>query len=774
MSGARTRSDGDAGLLGRFLELRGSLGAERIGRGGSEVCAALTAALDEAIGALAADFGPGSKLAVVAMGGYGRGELSPFSDVDLMLLHDVGDPSEAAATVFRPLWDAGLRLGHAVRNPREAAKAARERFDTFTTLLTSRLVAGDPELYEGLATDVAWVTKARLLRRYLVGEEIERRGASPYLLMATDVKEGRGGLRTLHGFEWERRREALIGRYSAESGPEEEAARETLLGVRNALHAVAGRRYDVYSYDLRQSVARWLGTDEYEVGEALVEAMQTVDRLAADRWSRIVAGSDPPDRRTWWRRGGDGGTVGEYLPSVHELVAILRAGEPGRRTIQQMRESGHLDDLLPEWEAVRTAPQLAPFHEHPVEAHLWRTVDEMQGLVDGADGHYSAVAAEIDSPDLLTVAAFLHDIGKGGGGAHAERGAGIARSFCERLMCPADFSMAVEAAVRHHLLLSRTATRRDLDDPAVIAEVAETVGDLRLLQVLYLLTVADSRATGATMWNNWKATLVRTLFIRCAALFGADQLDSPAPGTTRAQVLGAVGSGRRHAVEAHVDGMPEEYLRSTPTDAVLWHLSLIDQMRAQSNLDIRVGEAAQTAAVVGRSRRHFRRIVAESFAANGIDVLEARLTTRVDGIIVDSFQVRDDRTGGTVSPERWDRARADIEAAFSGGLDTESKVAARAEAYSTVAATGVEPQVTVSIDDASNDGVITIRCADRIGRLAEVLSILRELDLEIRLAKLDSRGGEVIDVFHVPIASVPAESSEVRRLEQRIQRLIKP
>lgn len=733
------------------------------------MCGALTSALDLALQALAGEFEPGSNLAVVAIGGYGRSELSLFSDVDLMLLHDVDDPSEAAAALFRPLWDAGLRLGHAVRNAREAARAARERIDTFTTLLTSRLVAGDEELFGRFTSEIAAITKARPLRRYLVDDESRRREHSPYLLMATNVKTGRGGLRTLHGFEWERRREGLIGRFSTESGPEEELAGETLLQIRNGLHAATGRPHDVYTFDLREGVARWLGVDEYAVGSALVQAMHTVDVVASQRWPQLVDANDSLGRKVWSRLRARGeASDGDYLPAASEFATILGSGEQGRLTLERLRESGHLARILPEWDLVRGVPQLAPFHEHPLDAHLWRTVDEMLDLAEGTDRHYADIAEEVDAPDLLVMAAFLHDIGKGRGGDHAEVGADIARAFCDRLLCHPDFSMMVEGAVRHHLLLSQVATRRDLDDPAVIAEVAETIGDLRLLQVLYLLTVADSKATGATMWNKWKATLVRTLFVRCAAHFGGEGHYGRAAGTTRDEVLAQAGEARRPAVEAHVGGMPEEYLRGTSADEVVWHLELIEESGSGAALGIRSGEAAATAVLVGRGHRDVRRVAAEVFAANGIDVLEARMATRTDGVIVDTFRVRDDRTGGPVPPETWERARTDVEAALAGTLDTESKVAARAEAYSSVGPNEVVPRVRVSVDDASNDGVITIRCSDRIGRLAEVLSILHDCDLEIRLAKLDSRGGELIDTFHIRRASLPTDPRKVVRLEQRI------
>ncbi len=723
------------------------------------MCEALTESLDRAISALVSPVP--DDVAVVAVGGYGRGELSLFSDVDLMLLHGLGDPSDLAASLFRPLWDAKLRVGHAVRTLKEAGAAAKERVDTHTTLLTSRLVAGDEDLFERLMQQVASVTRARPLRRHLVSEERSRREATPYLLMATDVKVGRGGLRTVHGFEWEQRREALIGRFSADSAADEDEARETLLQIRNALHAVTGRHHDVFSTDLREPAARWLGLDPLEAAKRLVEAMEIVDGLASRRWPEVVV--DQP-RGVWARLAGKRPShrAGSE-PTPDEFRWILETGEAGRLAFERLWETGHLDRVLPEWETVRALPQLAPFHEHPVAPHLWRTTEEMISLIEG-DGHYGRVAGELDDPGTLLLSAFLHDIGKGQGGDHATIGADIARSFCRRMGIDPGSSRLVEAAVRHHLLLAVTATRRDLDDPAVIDEIAGVVGDPDLLKVLYLLTVADSKATGATMWSEWKATLLRTLFARCAARFEADR--PMEGGTTRAEVLAAAGPGRIAAMEAHLDAMSPEYLRSSSMEEILWHLQLILGLEGLSDVGVRSAGPVESVAVVGQQQAGFRRQVAEAFAANGIDVLEARMLTRNDGVVVDSFKVRDDRTGGRVEETKWVSVRTDLEAGLRGELDTGSKVAARAASYGSSG--GHVPVVSGAIDPASEDLVVTVKCADRVGRLAEILAVLNDCGLSIRLAKIDSREGEVIDTFHIGSDSTRKDMDEIEELERRI------
>lgn len=756
-----------------YLELRDEVCLARIGQGGSEVCVALTSALDRAVEGLIPPEELGTDCALVALGGYGRGEMSPYSDVDLMVLHAFDDASEIAARVFRPLWDAKLRVGHSVRTVKEASNAAKERFETHTTLLTARLLAGDESLFGRLNDEIAKVTRGRPLRRYLVAEERERRRESPYLRMATDVKSGRGGLRTLHGFEWERRREALIGRFSAGRVPEEEVARESLLRVRNGLHAVVGRAYDVFSLDLRDPLARWLDMSVYEVSGMLVEAMETVDGLARRRWPEV--GDLVASGRRVRSLGRTRPSVAQGSPDerlTHDtLVGLLLAGDAGRLEFERRWDQGDLSDQLPEWGMVRGVPQLAPFHEHPVGEHLWRTVDEMLELIGDADGRYQPIVAGIGSPDALLLAALFHDIGKGRGGDHSTLGAEAVRGLMLRLESPAEVADLVERAVRHHLLLAQTATRRDIDDPAVIDEVAAIIGDEELLDLVYLLTVADSKATGPSMWTDWKATLLGRLYITCAARLRGETMSSVLSGTTVDTVVDQGGEDRAWEIAAHLEAMPEEYLRSTSTDEVLWHLDLIDEMGEGAGLGVRHGTPVDTAAVTGPGVRGFRRLVAETFAANGIDVLEARLASRADGIVVDTFRVRDDRTHERVSEERWDQVRNDVEAALVGRLDTESKVARRAAAYASRSGPEIEPKVSASMDAASGDLVVTVECSDRVGRLAEILIAFQKCELEIRLAKLESHVGTLVDTFHVV---EEATLDDLPVLAQRIASYIEP
>lgn len=766
VSTAPTQSDPNSPLTG-FLDLRSTLKAGRLGDGGRVVCEALTSSLDGALEKLFSRAPSTSAVTLVALGGYGRAEMSLYSDVDLMVLHRGGEHSDVAAAVFRPLWDAGLRVGHSVRTVDEAYQTARQRFDSFTTLITSRYVAGSTELFDELMGGVAAVTRARPLRRYLVDAERERRAAAPYLTMSTDLKNGRGGLRTFQGFDWERRREALIGRFSSNRADREDEAYEDLLRIRNGLHAVTGRAHDVYSFELRQSVAAWLGDDVMGVGRSLVAAMRTADSLANRRWPELLDDSTSLVGRIR-NRWSPAPAVVDGPPRAEELARILRAGESGRVAFEDLFDDGHLDEIVPEWETIRTLPHIAPFHEHPVDAHLWRTVDEMEALASDSS-HFGPILTAVDAPDSLTLTAFLHDIGKGRGGDHSMIGAEIAQRVCDRLGTADGVRTLIVGGVEHHLLLAETATRRDIDDASVIADVAETLGSVRMLQVVYLLTAADSRATGSAMWSEWKATLVQTLYDRCLAYLQAERPGFAAPGTNRDEILQSVELEERGTIESHLAALADDYLRSVTVETARWHAGLVADLVGQSKLGFRPGGPADDVAVVGRSRPEFRQIVAEAFAANGIDVLEARLATRTDGIMVDMYRVRDDRTAASVSPERWGRAERDIEDALAGEVDTASKMTTRAEAYAATAAASRKPEVSISVDSSSDTGIITITCSDRIGRLAEILSVLGSCGLEITLAKLDSRGDELVDTFHVNAGDLPDDPEKLMSLWREIE-----
>jgi len=794
-------------LLDDFIALRQDLRAAAVGDGGLDTCSVLTQALDAAVRSLFPDDVEGSA-ALVAIGSFGRGELCLWSDVDLMLLHDGADPDRLVKAVFYPLWDANLKVGHAVRTPRECAAAARDRIETLTSLLSARLIAGDGALLERLGTVMSNVVSGRPLAPHLADLERERRKRDPYPVIAADVKSGRGALRTFQAFDWERRRALLMGHAPDGETVEERAGRSTLLAVRNGLHSAAGRAFDVYDFDARDQVARWLDSDVKTVTRRLCHSLQLGDRLAEAHWPMLLVSGDPLarvgrkmlGRLRGQRRGeaalnGSGplGAAARIATASHGVVidtaaraslgaetddpwsdaeraaflTLISSGERGRVVFGWLEQLGWADRHFAEWVTISGMPQLAPFHEHPVDAHLWRATDEIIELIANPDPFIRGILAELGSTDDVVLAAFLHDIGKGGGGDHSEVGAEVAARFLTRAGFESSIVESVTAAVRNHLLLARTASRRDIASPDVIDEVANEVGGLRDLQVLYLLTVADSKATGRTMWSEWKETLLRQLYTRVATRFGAGEEARVVHAEHVAELTGERFTAR--AVAGHLSSLPGEYAETTDPDDVVWHLEAIAELAGTTRLV--VDGSGNRVLVVGRDRRGFLLSICRAFAAHGIGVHDARLYTRGDGVVIDVFEVREDPGGAPVPEERWAKVRETLSGVETGGRDLLEAVRQRAAAYDT------GPRASVVVrhrpELSSRHTVLEVRAADRVGLLVDIVEALYDEGLDLHLARIDTRANQAIDVLHVRRSGEAIEDRSVlddlcRSLERRI------
>ncbi len=772
-------------LLASFLDLRGAIEVSRVGDGGLDTCAVLSASLDAAIGELASNVGSG--IAIVALGGYGRREQCLWSDIDIMVLHDGTDPEPAVRAVLYPLWDAHLKVGHAVRTVAESSQAGNESFETLTSLLSGRLIAGDSDLFERLMVTVTDLVRGNPLTLRLIAQERERRATDPFPVMAANLKEGRGALRTHQGFWWERRRAAILGLPVDEPQPEEVEARAVLLSVRNALHAAAGRQVDRFALDLREHAARWLGTDVRTLAEMLTAALAEGDRLADRRWSGLHAETDPMikfGRRIFRalqgrlsavdRREDDGDSVlllavraagridGAWFTDAEEsrirdapdtewtasdrtaFVMLLSAGARGHTILGRLEALGWLAKEFPEWGPVATAPQLAPFHDHPVGAHLLRTVSEMLALIEGG-GEHGAIADEVGSSEELLLTAFLHDIGKARGGDHAHVGAELATRFLRRVGFGPATVESVTQSVRLHLLLSETATRRDIASLEVIDEVATVVGDRRQLQILYLLTIADLRATGTTMWNTWRASLLGTLYRR---VLEAIEIGSAPPATpdVEAVLVADVGSVDRHVLEEHIAAMPPSYLETTSPREVLWHMKAAEGLDGSARLCPDPDDPGHVLAV-GDDRSGFLLAVSRAFAANGIAVLDARVRTRSDGIALDTFHVCDDRTGEPIARDRWNRVARDLVDSLAGDRDLRPVIRQRVLAYHRPDREST--RVKVRTATAGRYLRIDVRIPDGVGVFTTIVKALYGEGLDIHLARIDTMGGETRDVFYV-------------------------
>ena len=763
--------------------------------------AELSAAMDECLRTLVNS----DELTVVAVGGYGRQELSLHSDIDLLLLHEKADPAAVRAVLY-PLWDAGLKVGHALRTVKETVAKAREDLTVFCTQLSARLVAGPASRFQELEVGMARLSKTDRVRitTLLAAEETAVWLSEPYLLQDADLKEGRGGLRSLHRLDWDRRRARLGGEDWAGASAEQ-SARQSLQSVRAALHAVQGRASDRYAQELRGPVGHWLGRDPLEVATEVCQAMRTVDAISGLRWGRSRGFDEDPValagrqvirfvRNRWQRASSRGPTApplrlayaaatsghGRLNPWEFELtsesdppswtsgdrttlVSLLASGRPGWDALMSLWEASWLPRSLPELSHLRGLAQAAPFHAHPVDAHLGRTVGEVLALADGAEPWCADLAEDIGGLDEVLLSAFLHDAGKGLGEDHSEKGARLAGTLLARTGFSPATADLVAATVRNHLLLSDAAFRKDIEDPGIIRSLAASVGDLHRLNVLTLLSVADARATGPDSWSPWRGTLLRSLHRLVARQLTGEISSFQSEELERLEAL-VTGELTSTQVESHLRGMPVGYLLRFGAEAVADHLRLVTPppVTQEVKASFAHGSPVATVAVATRDRPGLLATVAGVFALHNLGVLEARVATRSDGLALDTFRVVD--TGGTDTIEltRWPAVREHLERAVAGDLDLAARVGAKRAAYRSTEAR-MPPDASVFRRD--DHLTIEVRAFDRVGLLYDLATAIHGLGLDIQLAKIDTRGLKVVDVIEAVDRGDPSATrdEEIRR-----------
>ncbi|MFF7412148.1 [protein-PII] uridylyltransferase [Streptomyces lydicus] len=735
-----------------------------------------------------------SATALVAVGGYGRGELSPRSDLDLLLLHDGrADPRALAALadhLWYPVWDLGLALDHSVRTPAEARKAAREDLKVQLGLLDARHLAGDPELSAALRTTAYadWRESApkRLPELHaLCQERAERQGELQYLL-EPDLKEARGGLRDATALR------AVAASWLADAPRGGlEAARTLLLDTRDALHLATGRATDRLSLQEQDQVAEALGIlDADALLRQTYEAARTISYAADVTWREVgrvlrarsvkpvlrglltgrsagkgersplaegvveldgeavLARTARPERdpvlvlraaaaaaqaglplATHAIRRCATATAGHPLPvpwpaeAREQLITLLGAGPYTVPVWEALEAEGIITRLLPDWERVRCRPQRNPVHTWTVDRHLVETAVRA-----------STLTRRVHRPDLLLVAALLHDIGKGWPGDHSVAGETIAKDLTARLGFDARDTAVIATLVRHHLLLVETATRRDLDDPETVGAVADAVGSTGTLELLHALTEADALATGPAAWSAWRGGLVADLVKRVAArLAGEPEPEGPdADGPTAEQERLAIEAGRTGgpvvALHTHAEATGESADRPPAQQPVGVEL-LIAVPDQPGVLPAAAGVLALHRLTVRAADLRFL----DPISDGPVLLLSWRVAAEYGSL-----------------PEA-DRLRVDLVRALEGALDVPGRLAERERAYArrSRAVPAPPPRVTVVSGSSRTATVIEVRAQDAHGLLHRIGRALEGAGVIVRSAHISTLGANAVDAFYV-------------------------
>lgn len=744
---------------------------------------------------------PPAGVALVAVGGYGRGRLSPHSDVDLLLAHG-GDRSDAVAglaeRLLYPLWDAGLRIGHGVRTPEGCEALADERLDARTAMLDGRLLAGDERIWDDARGRVLEPVRAgaRAFVEALRADadaRHERHGAVSSLI-EPDLKEGTGGLRDVQLLGW---LETAVGGSLVDAGlvraaerAAVDAADEFLERVRSALHLETGRATDRIVRDLQPSVASHLGfVDEpgLPAVDGLMRAVfeharqvEHVSRSALDRYLRGTSGAldVEPTPEGILHALIEVATASAVMPAAtldrveaaelpdtiewtdevrDAFLDLLATGSEGVRALETLDRVGVLVRYLPAWSSVRCRPQRDPYHRFSVDVHLLGALERIARLLDDPDGGdplAAEAAGAVGDPAALRLGALLHDIGKTGRGGHVAEGTRIAAETLSMMRVPDATASLAEFLVAEHLLLSDTATRRDLGDQDLVLDVAARVGDPERLACLYLLTIADAGATGPLAWTEWRATLVRELVAKVQRVIerGDVGAETSVRLAERAEAIrAALAAEDPSAVERFLVRMPRSYLLTVPVERIARHYPLIAptisvrEVRTHAERGSRPGTYAVT--VVAADRAGLLSMIAGALSLAGMSILTAQVFTTEDAVAVDVFEV-EGAFEAEVGAERWREFRGTLRRAIEGRLSLAYRVGEKRKHYPPPR---LDVPVRVSVDNGASDffTVIEVGAPDRIGLLFDVTSTLAELQLDVHFAKVATYGARVVDAFYV-------------------------
>ncbi len=777
--------------------------------------------------------GAKGSIAVIALGGYGRQEFFPYSDIDLLLLHDWWAKKSIQAvteSLLYPLWDEGFEVGQSVRGVKDAVQFALEDFHFQVALLDARLIVGSQQLFDELR---ARYTKkvfdgrrhefARTMEAFMV-ERWQKYGSHTYLL-EPHIKEGKGGLRDIQAMLWVAK--GVFGLQDLDaieaSGMLETANRQAfenawsmLAKIRNRLHLLCRRKNDHLIFELQQEVAE--SFDYKDQGGLLgvehfmrdvyghLQTVSVVTDLFFEHVQEVLGltaglGVEQQLERSIVLRGGNirlasredleerpylllrlflqAGRMG--LPLHHRTRQIVTSNlhlvddhfRSSKRAagvflelltqtddifpvLETMLATGLLPRYIPEFAEVESLAQHDLYHLYTVDRHQLQTVAELSLLRKST----VELFAEIEEIEVLYLAALLHDIGKGKQADHSTLGAEMVVSIGQRLHLSESACETLAFLIRYHLFLPENAMRRDFSDREFIRQTAELIGDCQRLTMLYLLTIADSKATGPSAWSDWKSSLLSELYLSIKACLGADCHLGTSGGEDEEQGV----SWLREQILAKLDGqptridiatLPPDYLMSFSLEVVVQHLQIhreqASRLQQQILLFPEQRKRSWSLLIMGRDKVGLLAKFCGVLALHNLTVLSAQIFTWPDGTVVDVIEVVPS-TSRTFEELNWQTVERDLNLAINYRLDVGYQL------YQKLQSQGYRPvrqiqqlerKVIIDNQTSQHYTLVDVYGGDSRGTLYQLTQTLADFGLTIHRAMIATEVEQLIDIFYV-------------------------
>ena len=784
---------------------------------------------------------PGKGLALVAVGGYGRGELHPGSDVDIAILIESDGKDETNRLIesyLTFLWDLGLQVGHSARSIAQCREEAKADITVTTNLMESRLLIGDRDLYKRMRTvtgpESIWPAPAFFEAKLREQQARHHKYHDTAHNLEPNIKEGPGGLRDIQMIRWVAQRHfgpgplhdlVKHGFLMEDEFKALEAGQNFLWRVRYALHTLARRREDRMLFDYQRSVAKYFGYEDNDRGQLGVERLMRLYYRTVMELSRLnemllqlfqeaILEQDsavhiiPLNRRFQIRnhylearnnrifaiypfalleiflllqqnpdiRGVRASTIRlirdhRYLVDekfrrdikVRSLfLEIMRQPRRIGHELQRMHRYGVLEAYLPVFEPVVGLMQFDLFHVYTVDVHTLFVVQNLRRYTNPesefAHPMCVRVMAQIPKPEILYLAGLFHDIAKGRGDDHSELGARFASEFCRHHGLSQYDSKLVAWLVKHHLIMSTTAQRRDISDPEVINEFARKVGDRVHLDYLYLLTVADIRGTNPALWSGWKDALLAELYDN---VFRALRQGVGNPvekdewiAETKGEVLALLcrTSLSKDDIVSLWRHLGEEYFLRHWPDQIAWHTEALTSTHEEDLplvlIRAETPRGGTEIFVYARDQDHIFATTTRTLDQLGLTIMDARIITSLKGYTLDTFLVLEAPTNEPVQTEARVREIVEtLKASLAVPEPLLSRVTRRPSRQ--IKHFHIPTQINFSDDAANNRTIMEVVTTDYPGVLSQIAMAMRLCGVRLQNAKIATFGERVEDIFYL-------------------------
>lgn len=776
-------------------------------------------------------------VSLVAVGGFGRGELHPHSDVDLLILLADSPPDKALRGMIESfvslLWDAGFYLGHSVRTVEACVAEARKDVSTATSLMESRLLSGQHEMYAQMrhatAADQVWSASEYFDAKYQEQLDRHQQYHSTAYNLEPNIKEGPGGLRDIQMIGWVAKRHFgtqslhTLVEHGFLTEPELQDlkdGRAFLWEIRYALHLLAGRAEDRLLFEFQRRIAQHFSSEDIpsDSNDGVERFMQRYYRtvMRNERLNEmllqlfseeLLSRETPPaedlgedfrvthgflgvsDEKLFERRpvalmelfvllarheqllGVRASTIRLIRNNLHLIDDAFRANteasgyffellrQPGGiyTQLQRMNRYGVLAAFIPAFKQITGRMQFDLFHVYTVDQHILFVVRNLRRFAYGKYrsefAHAADIFQQVDYPEILYLAALFHDIAKGRGGDHSQLGAEDALAFCRQLPMREDHRERVAWLVEQHLVMSRTAQRRDISDPETIKRFCDIVGDQTRLDYLYLLTIADIAATSDKLWNSWKDSLLWELYSvsslaleeGSANIFDRSHRIEEARFEVR-DILLQQGLDFE-AINGLWDELPQNVFLSFSTDQLTWTASTVLAAGGANRALVAIreieGQGVSELLVHAADYDGLFSAVTTVIDEIGLDVLSARVGTTGTGKSFDLFQLMDRHAQAVndVDCERLQTRLCDVLARAQLPNPVRRKLPRRLRPFKSSA------RIRFSAAHGGEKTLMDLGCSDRPGLLSDISAAMVACGVRIHDARITTLGDRVEDAF---------------------------